>query len=515
MKKTTRILAAFLAGLLCLSMGCSRQKEEQQQKPGESAQTTPNPRPDEEPGTAGVELYIYNSKGENAAQFEQLCQAYTDETGIAVRSFSIGAGQDHMETLRAEMNSKKKPAIFGIQGLKELQEWEEGGFALDFNDITYEPFKQLAQEIPESLRLSSDRQNSYGVPYNVEGYGFIVDKQMLSDLFEEDTDALLQDIIACSYQEWSQLVESIDAYIQAPASAPVTLNGNQYHFRPEKTGLAVNLNGVFSVMGAEKWTYGDHYMNVALNAVFDSPAAANEATEEEIDSVRPALVAFSRALDFKTSHLAGLNGAGKRGQDFVSSANYGYDQAVQIFADSKAVFFKQGNWAYGNIEGVNEAMAKRLTFVPVKMPLTQDMIKTGMTVEEFNSTIPVFVPNYYAINAKVSAQEQQAAMDFLIWMNTSETGRRFLVDEFAFIPYNADPEEVTLENPLSGSILEYMKKGKTLSAPYNGAPASWSGDTVGLRIMEQYMTKAQWEEQDYNDIADYAISTWKEMRQGS
>lgn len=59
--------------------------------------------------TAGSvkELYIYNSKGENAEQFTAMCKAYEQATGIKVRSFSIGSGQDHMETLRAEMRARQ------------------------------------------------------------------------------------------------------------------------------------------------------------------------------------------------------------------------------------------------------------------------------------------------------------------------------------------------------------------------------------------------------------------------
>ena len=41
-----------------------------------------------------------------------MCEAYTEETGVKVKQFSIGSGQDHMETLRAEMASKNPPTIF-------------------------------------------------------------------------------------------------------------------------------------------------------------------------------------------------------------------------------------------------------------------------------------------------------------------------------------------------------------------------------------------------------------------
>jgi raffinose/stachyose/melibiose transport system substrate-binding protein len=373
-------------------------------------------------------------------------------------------------------------------------------------------FKTLADAIPTGLRLTTG-SDSYGVPYNVEGYGYIVDTQMLMDLFAlESADAMLADIKAESYDEWETLVKAIDAYIKNTTVATVELNGNNYTFAAAKAGLAANLNGVFAVMGSQKWTYGDHFINVAINAAFSSAAAANAATDEEVDSLKNVFVAYAKALDLKTSYLAGLDGAAVRGNDFVSEAKFGYDQTVQIFADSKAVFFKQGNWAYGNIAGVNADQAARLTFLPVKMPMTDaDITAEGLTLDKFNSSIPVFVPNYYAINAKATAAEQQAGMDFLVWLNTSEAGKKFIIEDFAFIPYNADPATTTLPNSLGNSILGYVKADKTLAAPYQGAPATWSGEIVGLKILESYMTKETWTDDDYNAIADYAIEQWKEL----
>jgi raffinose/stachyose/melibiose transport system substrate-binding protein len=463
----------------------------------------------------GYDLYIYNSKGENAQQFDAMCKAYTAETGVRVKAFSIGSGQDHMETLRAEMNAKNKPVIFSIQGIKELIEWREGGFVQDLTLVQDSAFASLVSGIAPSLRLTIDGATSFGVPYNVEGYGFIVDRQMLGDLFGADNvDSLIGDIKTASYDEWAALVRAIDGWIRSPSAARVILSGRTYSFIPAQSGLAVNLTGVFAVMGSEKWTYGDHLINVALNAVFSSPNDAFTASDDKIRSARPALIDYAQALDLKTSYLAGKSGPAQRGQDFVSSANFGYDQVVQIFADSKAVFFKQGNWAYGNIAGVNAVMAERLEFIPVKMPFkAADIVRSdNMTVEKLNRSIPVFVPNYYAVNALASEDEKKMAYDFLVWLNTSAAGQRFLINEFAFIPYNADPASTKIPNSLGNSITGYMKTGDIIAAPYHGAPASWSGDVVGLKLMEDYLTKAQWTQADYEAIADYAVNEWFKLK---
>ncbi|MDR2662471.1 MAG: extracellular solute-binding protein [Treponema sp.] len=464
----------------------------------------------------GYDLYIYNSKGENAKQFEDMCRAYSAAAGIRVKAFSIGSGQDHMETLRAEMNARNKPTIFSIQGVKELVEWRQGGFVQDLNLVQDSAFAALAGAIAPSLRLTAGGTTSYGIPYNVEGYGYIVDRQMLMDIFgAEIVDSLIADIKTASYDEWAALITALDRWIASPSAGRVTLSGRSYAFIPARSGLAANLTGVFAVMGAEKWTYGDHFINVALNAVFASPDEAAAASDDRIRAARPAFIDYAQALDLKTSYLAGKNGPARRSQDFVSSANFGYDQTVQIFADGKAVFFKQGHWAYGNIADVNKGMAERLEFLPVKMPFkSADIVRTdGMTVEKLNSSIPVFVPNYYAVNAMASEDEKKLAYDFLVWLNTSEEGQKFLIEDFAFIPYNADPAVTRVPNALGNSILGYMKTGNILAAPYHGAPAPWSGDTVGLKIMEDYLTKTPWTQADYEAIADFAVTEWIKLKQ--
>ena len=201
----------------------------------------------------GYDIYVYNSKGENAAQFAAMCAAYEAETGVRVKNFSIGSGQDHMETLRSEMNSRNKPSVFSIQGIKELAEWSQGGFALDLNTVTTGDFGKMATALPQGLRLTSDGKTSYGIPYNVEGYGFIVDRDMLAEIFNPiPVDAVLSEIKAASYEEWAALVKAIDAWIVSPKAMEVKLNGNTHKLAARKGALSSKLNGVFAVMGAEK-----------------------------------------------------------------------------------------------------------------------------------------------------------------------------------------------------------------------------------------------------------------------
>lgn len=464
--------------------------------------------------SSNKDLYIYSSKGEISSQFEELCREFEAEKGIKVNIQQVGSGIDHLEPLRIQMNSSCKPAIFAVQGLRELPEWELSGTILDFNSVEDdESFKQLADSIPKNLRLSSDGQNNFGVPYCIEGYGYIVDRQMIANLIgQSNVDSFLKNMRLASYDDFEKFVLAVDSYINNPSPESFVINGSQYSFLPTKTGLAQKLTGVFSVAGAERWTYCDHMINVALGAVYDSPAAAKNATPGQIQSMKDVLIKYAKALDFKTSHASGNDSKFRRGPEFVNSTANDYNKAIQRFAESKALFIKQGNWASPNIAKINPDMTNRLELLPVKLPLTQgDIKRNDMTVEKFNSSIPIYVPNYFAINKRASKTAQKLAREFLVWLNTSEKGQQYIINKFNFIPYNA-PESLVLKDSLNNSLLSYYRANLTLPAAYHGIPEFWSKEIVGRYLQENYMNKEIWKSNAYEDIANFAIVKWNEVQ---
>ena len=73
-------------------------------------------------------------------------EAFGEEKGVTVKVFSLGSGVNSDDTLRTEMNSKNKPAIFSCMNSQALVEWVEGGFAMDLSKATNEEFKQLVAD---------------------------------------------------------------------------------------------------------------------------------------------------------------------------------------------------------------------------------------------------------------------------------------------------------------------------------------------------------------------------------
>ncbi|WP_010236884.1 ABC transporter substrate-binding protein [Clostridium arbusti] len=458
------------------------------------------------------DIYIFNGKSENADALQKLCKEYEKEKGVKVKVFSLGT-TEVLDTLRAAMNSNEKPSIFSV-GAGALDEWKYSGYAMNLKEATNPELKELANSIPESMKLKNKDGENYGIPYDIEGYGLIVNKKMIADLFSlTDTTQFIKDFKTANYEEFKDMVIAVDDYIKEDKSRSVVLSGHTYKLSKNKTELTSKLNGVFSVAGAEKWTYGDHFSNYPLNTVFNSLPAAQNATDKQVEELRVPLQKSIQALDFETRYLAGSNGALKRSPDFINSTTSGYDQAVQTFADNKALFIKQGNWVYNNIKKVNANITSSLTMLPMKLPFTDSDIKVkGLTAQKFNESIPEFVPNYYVINNKVSEKEKKEAEEFLVWLNTSQTGKKYITEEFAFVPFNAT-SDTKLDNPLSNDLITYKQEGNILSNPFNGAPNSWGQEAYGKILMEQYFIKSNWTETDYKKIADYCIEKWKELKE--
>ena len=49
-----------------------------------------------------------------------------------------------------------------------------------------------------------------------------------------------------------------------------------------------------------------------------------------------------------------------------------------------------------------------------------------------------------------------------------------------------------------------------LSAVYQGAPNSWC-ENIGKYLSEKYLSKSDWSNEIYKEIADYGVDKWKEF----
>jgi raffinose/stachyose/melibiose transport system substrate-binding protein len=131
-----------------------------------------------------------------------------------------------------------------------------------------------------------------------------------------------------------------------------------------------------------------------------------------------------------------------------------YDTETGDFATGKSASIHQGNWCYGMFADYDVDFDMGMMPLPV----------SG------NDKIAVSVPACWYVNSQADAAEIQAGKDFINWLYTSETGKKYLMDEFGFIPVVSTMESSKLD-PLSQSVSDYAAEGKTISWPMSYWPA--------------------------------------------
>jgi raffinose/stachyose/melibiose transport system substrate-binding protein len=122
-----------------------------------------------------------------------------------------------------------------------------------------------------------------------------------------------------------------------------------------------------------------------------------------------------------------------------------YEKECEDFAAGKTAAIHQGNWAYGMLAGYKMNFEMGLLPFPLRG----------------NDKLAVGVPAVWVINNQAPEVQRIQAKDFLTWLYTSETGRRFMTGEFGFIPVVKGMTSPNLD-PLSAEVSRYVMEGKTI-----------------------------------------------------
>ena len=388
----------------------------------------------------------------------------------------------------------------------------------------------------------------------LEGYGYIFDKDMISDLFgAENSEKLIADLKTCSFTEFEGFVSAVDTYISAPSAAEITLNGNKYSFSPEKTGKAQNLTGVFS-LNSESTRAMEHLLSTALGAKFSSRYEVMTAADETVSGMEEIFAAYAETLDFQTSHIAGAEGTIGRGEEFIGG-DYNYSTSVDLFTRGNAIFYPGGTSDAEDFETSAEGFGKNLDIIPMKLPLSDEQITAaGMTAEKLQSSIVIGSRYYLAVNPKAEENSSAAAKEFINWLYNDEAGKTAYSSAFGGVPFNFEyimtgeaeevppseteseaalpenpepsgaeesipeevPEMVGPMNPshkvsgtLMESVAEYYAEGNWIPDLSFALPADYSEKILGENLSD-YWGMETWADSDRKNFVDTIIGGWKE-----
>lgn len=401
---------------------------------------------------AKVTVDIFQFKVEAKDALEKAAKEYMAKNpNVTISVQTVGGGSDYGAALRNQFASGKEPAIFNIGGRQDAKDWLAKLEDLSSVNVTTQAF-------PGTLDSVTIDGKVLAIPFNQEGYGLIVNKAVLEKA-GINVDSLK------SYKALEDAIKLLDS---------------------KKSELG--LDAVIAYPTKETWVTGLHTSNVAIGQEFKSVVEAFDAPELKF-TYAPQL---KKIIDLQVKY-------GYKPSGDVKSMN-SVDYATQVekeFSMGKVAMIQQGNWAYGSIEGIDPELAKNITIIPLSLEGGKE------------DSIPVGVPNYWAINKDKDDNTKAAAKAFLDWLYTSPEGKKMIIEDFKFIPAYKGYEVAELQpkDPLGAAILKYSQEGKTTPWVFMGYPTGWGMDKLGANIQKYVAGEMPWDK-----LVEEAKTTWAEAR---
>lgn len=417
--------------------------------------------------TTETEIYFLNFKPEIADVYKKIAEDYESETGVKVKVETAASGT-YEQTLKSEIAKKDAPTIFQINGPVGYESWKD--YCLDLKDT--ELYGHL---LDKSLAVTSG-DGVYGIPYAVEGYGIIYNDEIMQKYFAlegKSTDVnSIEDIN--NFDKLKAVVEDMQA-------------------NKDKLGI----EGVFastSMAAGNAWRWETHLANLPLYYEFkDNAGESGDVLQAGLDANE---IEFKYNKNFKNIYdLYTDNSVSEKGV----LGNKSVDDSMAEFALGDCAMVQNGNWAWSQINGIdgNTVKEENIKFLP---------IYTGIDGEE-NQGLCIGTENYLAINSQVSEEKQQASIDFINWLFTSDTGKGYVSGDLGFIaPFDTFNDDEKPADPLSKEVINWIEKEnlQTVKWTFQAFPSQNFKDTFAGALLEYVQGTKDW---------DYVVQTvrdsWK------
>ncbi|WP_125588720.1 ABC transporter substrate-binding protein [Companilactobacillus jidongensis] len=379
-----------------------------------------------------TKITILQGKVENNKQFKQIAKQYEKtHKNVTIEVTSIGGGTDYDPVLKTRISSGNSPTIFSLAGpadVKQFKSYEA--------DLSNTKTAKAAQSGVLSAVKSDGK--TVGLPFNVEGYGFVYNKKV----FEKagiDPQSLTT-------------VDKLQAAVQ------------QLDSQKEQLGI----KGVFALPGKEAWIMSDHLANLYLAQDYDGNAQK---------LYKSKTMKFSKNADMKTM----LDLENKYSIKPVMQMDYSA-QVNQYFSQGKTAMIQQGDWIYPTVEGIDKNFAKNdIGMIPIPVPGEEGKLPVGTSL-------------YWAVNKRKDTKEQKAATDFLDWLYTSKEGKKAVVNKLHYVPAYKGYDNLKMSDPLTSVVYDYEQKGETTGWAFPGyTGTAWDPDVAQPNLQKYLSGKQSWD----------------------
>lgn len=409
----------------------------------------------------GTVRYL-NFKPEVASIYQELAEAYEKETGVKV-IVETAANNSYEATLTSKMATKQAPTLFQINGPRGYANWKN--YCADLSKT--ELYKHLSDK---SLAITSGGK-VYGIPYVVEGYGIIYNSAITDKYFALPNKATKY--------------KSMDEVKNFAALKDVCDD-------MQKNAAALGIKGVFastSLKAGEDWRWQTHLANLPVYYEFKNNKIdlASDATKK---------INFQYDKEFKNIFDLYLT------DSVIPAKNVGIktvDNSMAEFALEECAMVQNGNWAWGQISGVsgNKVKAENVKYLP---------IYTGVDGEE-SQGLCIGTENFFCINKKASKADQEATANFIYWLYSSATGKKYVTNKLGFIaPFDTFSDSERPTDPLAVEISKWMSKPGITSVAWNFTlfPSQTFKDNFGASLLRYAQGSKTWAEVKESVVSDWA-----------
>ena len=388
-------------------------------------------------------VYYLNFKPEQDEAWKALAKKYQDKTGVEVTVVTAASGT-YEKTLQAEIEKDDAPTLFQVNGPVGLANWKDSCY--DLKDSKF--YKELTSD---SFALK-DGNKVLGVAYVVESYGIITNKTLLAQAGYK-----VEDIK--SFADLKKVAEDITA-------------------RSSELGFSA-----FSSTGMDSssdWRFKTHLANLPIYFEYqkDGIGTTKAIKGTFLDNYRDIFDLYINNSTCEGKELSGKTG----------------DDSRNEFTAKKAVFFQNGSWEYNNL---------------IKAGLTDDdLVMIPIYVgagDEANQGLCTGTENYWCVNKDASKADNQATLDFLEWVVTSDEGTKAMANDMGFvIPFKKAVESSNLFVKQDKAYTEAGKVPVSWNFPTMPSEAWKDGVGSALTAYAADPTDANWKV-----VVDKFVNGWK------
>ncbi|MDR0858711.1 MAG: ABC transporter substrate-binding protein [Oscillospiraceae bacterium] len=411
---------------------------------------------------SGGRVYFLNFKPEQDAAYQEIAKQYEAATGVKIKVETAASGT-YEQTLRSELAKSESPTIFQVNGPVGYSAWKDYTADLTGSEI----YKHLGDK---SMAIAGSDGNIYAVPFAIEGYGIIANTKILDKYFALGGSKASSTADIKSFAKLKEVVEDMQA-------------------RKSELGI----DGVFastSLKPGEDWRWQTHLVNVPMYYEW------SDAGIDIADKAATAEIKFQFADNFKDIFDLYLNNS-TIAPSLTGSKTV--DDSMSEFALGKAAMVQNGNWAYGQISGVdgNTVEPGDVTYLPIYIGAGGEA-KQGLCIGS---------ENYICINGKASAADQQASQDFLAWLYTDPAGVALVTEQLGFIaPFDTFAGDAKPSDPLGAQVVDWNVDGSNTNVPwvFTIFPSQQFKDNFGGNLLLYAQGQMEW-----SAIKDAVIADWK------